>query len=180
MAKQLGHRGLSKLKKMELIALLEKRARVYDISGDDDATFSPEISVARLGLKPRRGDLLQTLPPGYRDDNSGILIWNGQLPQQLSYEDDVEYGQIPRSYQVSDTAFAPDYWKDAIKHNSYFYPAKQIRQRAATNPKSFNIGGKRYSIGFEQADSYSKRMLVKNIRNRDVPFIYKRPGKLAI
>jgi hypothetical protein len=179
-AKSLGLQGYSSLNKRQLSALLRRRARVFDISSHEDATHNPEKALVQMGLKPRRGDILQILPQEYRENNDGMLIWDGQSAQQLSFEDD-EHGAIPRHYQVSDREFNPEYWTDAISRNSFFYPSADIRRRAVKSPKRFMIGKKHYSIDF---DEDSKKILhgalQKSLRNAKVPFSVMGEGKLGI
>ena len=132
------------------------------IRQSEPAVFNQKI-VTVLVPDIRRGDVICfAKDKDHRERNENVLIYDGKHFQELIGDYD-EYGHILPSFEVTDTMFAPDYWVDAIWHNTYFYPCDEIQERAVeavtygrlpgfthpTHSSTFNIGVKTYTLIYD-------------------------------
>lgn len=76
----------------------------------------------------KRGDIINTIEDGYRND--GVLIWDGNEALWLDYEID-EYGSVPKQFIIGPDTFTPDYWSSTICHNNIYWPCEKYRQEVS-------------------------------------------------
>jgi len=183
-------------------------ARVYYIDKDDLQETLATLCITQLtdpvepvlfnqtilaAMVPgiRRGDCLclaKNKENRYR--NEGITLYDGTAFIELDGTHD-EYGHVPASFEVTDSEFAPDYWADAISHNTYFFPSSTIRERAVAaitygplpgfttliHSSTFKIGTTTYTlllddISFGLEEHPEQAVIVFREKIVSVPWIY--------
>lgn len=132
----------------------------------------------------RRGDMINVLADDDRYRNDGTHAWDGEKAIPLDEEPD-EYGTVPRQFEVTETEFAPDWWRAAVCHNNYWWPSKITRDQAVANIKrgslpflkeevwytTFDLQGKAWTLVFDQDNDLSKQAFVSSLQNQPYEYI---------